>query len=114
MTHNAQYMDWQCPTGNITVLDSFAYRQGVYTKSDYDGKTQTISWPHNFGTPNPGSNTIIPKIVRVIAASPDAALAPFSYTADATNITITFRGVLPPPPTAGNPNNLQYQWVATI
>lgn len=106
MTINPTHMDWQCPVGNITVFDPFAYRQSVFTKSDNDGKTRTFTWPHGL--------SVIPTLLDVTPLTPDANISPFSKTADATNITITYRGTLPPPPTAGNPDNLQWYWRTTL
>lgn len=119
-----QYMDWQCPEGNITVLDPFekiilgggevkevrakkytpfVADRGIYTKpGGNDGKTATFTIPHGQAS--------TPTVYNVVGVTPDANVGPFDKSVDATNITIKYIDRLPPPSTPGLTNNLKWYW----
>ena len=118
------YMDWQCPEGNITVLDPFekiilgggevkevrakkytpfVADRGIYTKpGGNDGKTATFTIPHG--------QSSTPTVYNVEAVTPDAAIGPFEKSVDSTNITIKYIDRLPPPSTPGLASNLKWYW----
>lgn len=104
------WMDWQCPKGNITVIDPFldpilrGDNKGIRTHpSSCDGKTSVFTIPHGQIT--------TPTIYNVKALTPDALVGHFKIDVDATNFTLTYIDRLPPPTTLGNPiGHLKWYW----
>jgi hypothetical protein len=108
MTSGAEYMDWQCPVGQIHVFDSFVYKESTNTVSNNDGKTRSFSWAHGAGT------GVTPPLVEVIPLTADAAIGPYYVTADTTNITVTYKHTIPPPATPANTSSLKWYYKARL
>ncbi len=96
--------------GQVRFLDSYGPNKvWQYIKETYstagDGFTKSFTIAH--GMP------LTPDDVYVTAASKDA-IGNFYWTKDATNIYVTYISKAPPPATAGNTNNVSFEWRVSV
>lgn len=117
--------DWErlCPEKEITIIDAptstanfkalktpsltmVPPQEGIYTlPTSNDGKTRTFAIPHGLG--------VTPTVYKVEGVTIDALVGPLEITSvDATNINISYTGIIPPPTTPGRPGHLKWFWRA--
>lgn len=100
------------PKGHVRYNDAHGPKplwqniEEIY-QTNGDGVTRTFSIPHGKG--------ITPTTYSVIGISKDALIGPFRISSvDSTNIIIEYTGIVPPPATVNNQNNLKWIWRANV
>ncbi|MDN5845391.1 MAG: hypothetical protein L0H53_03860 [Candidatus Nitrosocosmicus sp.] len=105
------FMDNQALKGEVRHIDAHGPKPLLTTitelyQTNGDGVTRTFNIPHGKG--------VTPTLYSVEPISRDARTSPISYTADATNIIVTYTGTPPSPATVNNQNNVKLLWRANV